>query len=152
MLDSIRNFFEQYVSAPAARGDAGRSIDVAAAVLLIEVARMDGVIRDAEREAVVHAVRARSGLTAEEAATLVGLAEEQARQATDYYQFTSLINKHFSQEQKERLIERMWQVAYADADPSVHEAHLVRKIADLLYVSHRAYIAAKLRASAAAGR
>jgi uncharacterized tellurite resistance protein B-like protein len=45
----------------------------------------------------------------------------------------------------------MWQVAYADADLSAHEQHVVRKIADLLYVPHAAYIAAKLRARDAAG-
>jgi uncharacterized tellurite resistance protein B-like protein len=40
----------------------------------------------------------------------------------------------------------MWQVAYADGHLSAHENHLMRKIADLLYVSHSDYIAAKVRA------
>jgi uncharacterized tellurite resistance protein B-like protein len=40
----------------------------------------------------------------------------------------------------------MWRVAYADAELSAYEQHTIRKIADLLYVPHRAYIAAKLRA------
>jgi uncharacterized tellurite resistance protein B-like protein len=60
-------------------------------------------------------------------------------------------NRHFSQEQRQRVVELMWQVAYADAELSAHEQHVVRKIADLLYVPHAAYIAAKLRARDAAG-
>jgi uncharacterized tellurite resistance protein B-like protein len=100
---------------------------------------------------VLRAVREKFGLSAEEAETLIGLAETEAREATDYYQFTSLINRHFSQAQRQRVIELMWQVAYADAELSAHEQHVVRKIAGLLYVPHSAYIAAKLRARDAAG-
>ncbi|HLB15689.1 MAG TPA: TerB family tellurite resistance protein [Burkholderiales bacterium] len=65
-------------------------------------------------------------------------------------QFTSLINKRFSPEQKARVVEHMWRVAYADAELSAYEQHTIRKLADLLYVPHGAYIAAKLRARDAA--
>ncbi len=49
------------------------------------------------------------------------------------------------------MIEHLWRVAFADAELSAWEQHLVRKVADLLYVPHSAYIAAKVRARAAAG-
>jgi uncharacterized tellurite resistance protein B-like protein len=150
MLDAIRDFFEKYLSPAAAQGDARHTIEIATAALLVEVARLDREIEPAEREAVLRAVRSKFGLNGGEAETLVRLAEEEARAATDYYQFTSLINKRFFPEQKERVIELMWRVAYADAEPSAHEQHVIRKIADLLYVPHRAYIAAKLRARDAA--
>jgi len=95
-------------------------------------------------------VRDKFGLSVGEAEALVRLAEDEAREATDHYQFTSLINQRFSQEQKQRVVELMWQVAYADSELSAYEQHVIRKIADLLYVPHRAYIAAKLRARDAA--
>jgi uncharacterized tellurite resistance protein B-like protein len=150
MLNAIRDFFESHIEGPAARGDERHTIEVATAALLVEVVRLEGEFGSAEREAVLRAVNAKFGLSGEEAATLVRLAEAEARQATDYYQFTSLINKHFSPAQKERVIELMWRVAYADAELSAYEQHTIRKIADLLYVPHRAYIAAKLRARDAA--
>jgi uncharacterized tellurite resistance protein B-like protein len=151
MLNAIREFFEEHVGA-AAGGDGERhAIELATAALLVETVRLDGEIDAAERAAAHRAVRSKFGLGDEEAATLLRLAEEEAREATDYYQFTSLINKQFSAAQKERVIELMWRVAYADADLSAHEQHVVRKIADLLHVPHRAYIAAKLRARDAAG-
>jgi uncharacterized tellurite resistance protein B-like protein len=150
MLNAIREFFDQHVGA-AAPGDERHAIALATAALLVETVRLDGEIDAAERAAAHRAVRAKFGLSEDEAATLLRLAEEEARDATDYYQFTSLINKQFSAAQKERVIELMWRVAYADEALSAHEQHVVRKIAELLYVPHSAYIAAKLRARDAAG-
>lgn len=151
MLNAIREFFDQHVAAGATGGDERRTIEVATAALLVETVRLDGEIDAAERAAAHRAVRSKFALGEAEAATLIRLAEEEARDATGYYQFTSLINKQFSAAQKERVIELMWQVAYADEALSAHEQHVVRKIADLLHVPHRAYIAAKLRARTAAG-
>ncbi|MDX1811364.1 MAG: TerB family tellurite resistance protein, partial [Gammaproteobacteria bacterium] len=61
------------------------------------------------------------------------------------YEFTSLINNGFSPEEKVKIIELMWQVAYSDKELEKYEEALVRKIADLLYVPHTAFIAAKHR-------
>lgn len=146
MLDAIREFFERHIDAPSSEGDERRSIELATAALLVEVVRLGGGIKPVEREAVLRAVRSKFGLSAAEADSMVRLAELQAREATDHYQFTSLINQRFSQAQKQGVIELMWQVAYADHELSAYEQHVIRKIADLLYVPHRAYIAAKLRA------
>jgi uncharacterized tellurite resistance protein B-like protein len=150
MLDAIRDFFESHVGDAADRVDDGRRLQIATAALLVEVVRLDHGIEPSERAAILRAVHARFGLSDTEAATLVRLAEEQARQATDYYQFTSIINKRFSPQQKEQVIELMWQVAYADDELSAYEQHTIRKVADLLYVPHSSYIAAKLRARDAA--
>jgi uncharacterized tellurite resistance protein B-like protein len=151
MLTAIREFFDAHMGKSASAPDARHAIGLATAALLVEVGRLDAEIDAAERAAMLRAVREKFGLSGEEAETLIDLAEAEAREATDYYQFTSLINRHFSQEQRQRVIELMWQVAYADAELSAHEQHVVRKIADLLYVPHSAYIAAKLRARDAAG-
>jgi len=150
MLKAIREFFDAHIGAEVSGRDAQHAIQLATAALLVEVARLDRDVDAPERAAMLRAVREKFGLGAGEAATLVDLAEAEAREATDYYQFTSLINRHFSQEQRQRVVELMWRVAYADAELSAHEQHVVRKVADLLYVSHGAYIAAKLRARDAA--
>ncbi|MET1082835.1 MAG: TerB family tellurite resistance protein [Burkholderiales bacterium] len=146
MLNTILEFFQNHMGAAAAQADDRHAIQVATAALLVEMVRMDGEIQKAERETVLRAVWTKFNLSADEAAALVRIAEEEALQATDYYQFTSLINEHFSPEQKERLIEHLWQIAYADADLHVYEEHLARKLANLLHVPHDAFIAAKLRA------
>jgi len=145
MLRTLRDFFDRHI-APAPGRDDRHSIELATAALLVETLRIDSEIRDAERAAVLAAVHDKFGLSPAEADTLVALAEEEVRLANDYFQFTSLINRHFSAEQKVRVIELMWRVAWADDELSAHERHLMRKIADLLHVPLGDYVAAQTRA------
>jgi uncharacterized tellurite resistance protein B-like protein len=153
MLSSIREFFERHIAQPDDRDErAQHSIELATAALLIETIRSDSSISDAEREAVLNAIRHKFSLDDREAEHLIRLAEDEVRQAVDHFQFTSLINREFTQPQKIRVIELMWQVALVDADINAHERHLVRKVADLLHVTHPDMISAKLRAQRAAGR
>lgn len=151
MLKAITDFFEKNLSntAPATER---HTMEVAAAALIVEVMRMDGEVTPAERSAALAAVRSKFGLGESEARELMDLAEAEAKTANDYFQFTSLINKHFTQPQKERIVELMWEVAYADAAATPYEEHFIRKLADLLYVEHHAYIRAKLKARDAVPR
>jgi len=151
MLKTIRDFFEQHIGATAAPADGTHRLQLATAALLVEVVRGDGAIEPAEREALLAAVAAKFALAPDEAQALVELAEQEARLANDFYQFTSLINRSFAAEQKLRVVELMWQVAYADATLSAHEQHVLRKVAELLHVPHGDYIAAKMRARDATG-
>jgi uncharacterized tellurite resistance protein B-like protein len=148
MLKAISDFFEARLSStePARKR---HTLELATATLLAEVMRLEGV-EEAERAAVHEAVRRQFALGDEEARELVALAEAEAREATDYYQFTSLVREHYSQADRVAIVELMWRVAYADARLSAHEMHLVRKVADLLYVPHGDYIAAKMRAKVSA--
>ncbi|MDP2823857.1 MAG: TerB family tellurite resistance protein [Sulfuritalea sp.] len=148
MIAGIRNFFTQMIEpAAAASGVAAEhALHLATAALLLETMRMDSSVAADETAAVAKALQMQFGLDAQQVGALMALAEEEARQATDYFQFTSLINKSFDAGQKARIIEYMWQVAFADGHLDAHEQHFMRKIADLLYVSHADYVAAKQRA------
>jgi uncharacterized tellurite resistance protein B-like protein len=151
MLRALRDFFDKEFGGDASRSaeDVRHSLEVAAAVLLVEITRIDGDMQPAERAAVLHAIDEKFSLSATQAEDLLRLAETESARTEGYYPFTSLINQNFSQEQKEYLIELMWRAAYADKDLSAHELHLMRKIAGLLHVSDNAYILAKLRAKQA---
>jgi uncharacterized tellurite resistance protein B-like protein len=149
VLKSIREFFERNLAAGGDEPAARHTIELATAALLIEVVRCDSGITADERESVQTAVREKFGLAPEEAETLIRLAEDEVAQANDLFQFTSLVNRHFTQEQKQRVIELMWRAALADAQISAHENHVLRRIAELLHVTHGDYIAAKSRAQAA---
>ena len=150
MLDALREFFDRHIAPGSAvpAADDGHAVRLATAALLVEVVRIDSDTVPAEREAVLQAVREKFDLPHDEAEQLFALAEQEVRQATDYYQFTSLINRQFTQQQKQRVIELMWRVAYADAEISAHEKHLMRKVAALLHIADGDYIAAKMRAQA----
>ncbi len=127
-----------------------RSLQLATAVLLVEVMRSDAEITDAERATTLTALRTRYALNEDELARLMARAEDTVKGANDYFAFTSAMNDHFTQPQKVALVEAMWKVAYADGHIDANENHLISKIAGLLYVTHGEYIAAKLYARDAA--
>jgi uncharacterized tellurite resistance protein B-like protein len=149
MLKAIQDFFDTHLAPSGKPAAMRRSLELATATLLAEVMRLEGVTA-AERDAVLAGVGERFALGEAEARELVRLAEEESRTAHDYYQFTSLIREHYSQEDRQAIVELLWRVAYADATLSAHEMHVIRKISDLLYVPHSAYIAAKMRAKESA--
>lgn len=146
MLDSIKRFFDANLA--AAGGTAGgaeqeHAYQLAAAALLIEMTRADHDVKGIERNAVTRALTRAFDLDDSETAELVALAERQADDATSLYEFTRLINDHFEADQKQHFVELLWSVALADGEIDKYEEHLVRKVADLIYVPHQAYIRAK---------
>jgi len=152
VLKSIRKYFDQNIAAQGTPLAGRHSIELATAALLVEVVRSDAGIVPKEQQAVLRAVREKFGLSAEESQSLFDLAEEEVRTANDYFQFTSLINRHCDQPQKQHIIELMWRVAYADDSLAAHENHVLRRVAELLHVTHGDYIAAKMRARDTAER
>jgi uncharacterized tellurite resistance protein B-like protein len=147
MLTAIRKFFDQHIAAQPDEPEASaeRRAQIAAAVLLVEVARSDHDFSDAERQAVLASVQRKFGLSPAEAQEMLSLAESESGDAHDIYQFTSKIDATFSPDQKVRLIEELWRAAYADSTLHEYEEHLIRRIADMLHLSHSQFIAAKLR-------
>jgi uncharacterized tellurite resistance protein B-like protein len=148
MIAGITDFFNRIIAPEAAEPGAAskHALQIATAALLLEMMRMDSGITAAETASVTRTLQTHFGLDVAQVDTLMALAAEEARLATDYFQFTSLINRNFSAEQKVQVVEYLWQVAYADGHLDAHEQHFMRKIADLLYVSHADYVGAKQRA------
>lgn len=148
MLRTIRDLFAALVPPPQAADPSGvdHTLQLATAVMLVEVMRADAEFGDAERRAVIDALRDKFALADDEIARLVELAEQTARDASDWFAFTSHINAHFEMPAKLRMIEHMWRVAYADGHLSAHEQHVLWRVADLLHIPHGAYVHAKMRA------
>ena len=121
------------------------SLQIATAALLIEMMRADSEITDVERNTVTDTIRTKFSLSREETDSLLQLAKEEIWASTGYFEFTSLMNKWFSYDEKVKVIEQLWDVAYADAILDSNEEYMVRKIAHLIHVEHRDFIDAKLR-------
>ena len=122
--------------------------NLAVAALLVEVLRADYATAEAERRQVVESLRGILGLGEAECAELLAEAEQQVDRAHDLHQFTAEINRALAHEEKVRVVEQMWRVARSDETVHKYEEHIIRRVSDLLHVSHREFIAAKLRASA----
>lgn len=125
-------------------------LNLAVAVLLVEVLRADYAIQPAEQREVVTGIGRQLGLGEADCRDLLELALRTAEESSDLYQFTSLVNRGCTDDEKLRLIAQLWRVALADEVIHKYEEHVIRRIADLLHVPHRAFIAARLRAEAAA--
>jgi len=149
MITAIKKFFNEHISVAVAGSYTGTQpenvLHLATAALLIEMARADFDVKDEELLMVADSVKEIFGLAHDEAVELVALAEQEANEATCHYEFTALINKGFQPKDKVKIVELMWQVAYADNKLQKYEEALVRKIADLIYVPHKDFIAAKHR-------
>jgi uncharacterized tellurite resistance protein B-like protein len=129
--------------------DRGR-VDLAVAALLVEVLRADYDIAPQERQQVIVSVSRLLGLDATVSAALVAEAERHIDRSHDLYQFTSQLNRSWSEDDKLQLLEALWRVAAADETVHKYEEHLIRRVADLLHVPHSGFIRAKLRAADAA--
>lgn len=144
MLTGIRDFFSGMASASESSEERStQEIQLATAALLIELARADFAVDEKEWQVIVGALQQTFHLPAETLQELVRLAEEELQEATDLFQFTQLVNQHYSYKDKLMLLENMWQVAFADGRIDKYEDHLIRKVAGLIHVSHADFIKTK---------
>ena len=152
VLRAIQQFFDTRIQPAAGEtsktdsSSSQHSLQLATAALLIEMTRADFKVEESERRMVGEAISKAFDLTPEETAELVRLAEEESRQSVSIYDFTRLVDRGFSFEQKKHIVELLWRVALSDAELEKHEEHLVRKIAKLIHVPHEDFIDAKLKA------
>ena len=146
MLTKITMFF-QFLNDESSPGDEQAiSLEIACAVLLCEVMRADGHFAPQEQAHISEILMTQFQLSPAEVDEIIDQAIRLSEHATDFYQFTSKINQHYSLEQRIDMVCLLWQLAYADGELAAIEEHIIRKIADLLYLNHHEYIQAKLAA------
>jgi len=122
------------------------ALDLATAVLMIEVSMADFSQNEQELVSIRELLLAHLSLSEEEVDTLLQNAHEEADRLVSLQHITRLMNEQLDQSAKVRVIELMWLVAYADGEKHHYEEHLLRQVADLLYVSHADFIQARHRA------
>lgn len=142
MLDRVKNYIDSLLVAEST-DDTEDRLQIATTALLIEMMRQDNIERNAERKLIMKLIRSSFPISEDEAETLYQLAAKELDAAVDYYQFTKLIARHFTPQQKITVIENLWKVAFADHALDALEEHMVRRIAGLIHVSHRDFIRTK---------
>jgi len=124
---------------------------LAAAVLMVEAATMDGSFDDSEADAISRIAQRHFGLNEEEAASLLEAARDAHEQSSQLLRFTRSLKESFPFEERVKIIEMLWEVVYADGVVHHYEANLIRRINGLLYVSDRDSGAARKRVAARLG-
>ncbi|WP_320820061.1 TerB family tellurite resistance protein [Thalassolituus sp.] len=125
-------------------------VQLASAVLLVEIMSADHSIDTAEQTALVAVLSNLFAISQSVAETLMVEASEKAKDSVDLFRFTEAVHKRFSDAQKFQLIVGLWAVAYASNGLDKYEEHMIRRISDLLYIPHGEFIRAKHLARAQA--
>ena len=147
MLTKLQKFFDQYLGENTKEeAPLEHRLQLASAALMVEMLHVDEQVTAAEEEKLQHILKQRFELSNAEIEALIDQAHNEKHEATDYYAFTSLLNEHYTQQQKIKLVEDLWQLAYADHRLDKYEEHLLRRLADLLHVPHQDFIRTKHKA------
>ena len=129
--------------------DLEHALRVATAVLLVEVTRADFIVEASERLRLRQLLEQQFELSAEELDALLEQAETDADRLVSLQHITRLMNQHYDHAMKRRVIQMMWYMVYADGEKDHYEEHLIRQVADLLYISHSEFIQARHQAESA---
>lgn len=146
MLKDIKEFFAELAGGdkhPAHFAD--NDYRLAAAGLLVHVATLDGDLSDTSRVKLRELLKSRFDLDAALTDELIDAAVAAEHEAIDFYRFTSLLNRTLDEAGRQRIIEMMWEMAYADGRVSEFEENVMWRVADLLGVSTRERIELRRR-------
>ena len=110
---------------------------LAATALLVHAAAIDGDISAVERDQLHTIIKRQFGLDEATTDELVAEATEAEHEAIDLYHFTRAINRSLDEDGRRRVVEMMWEIAYADGRVDDFESNLIWRVADLLGISSR---------------
>jgi len=151
MFDALKNFVAELAGAdPTEKSFAEDDYRLAAAALLVHVAASDGETDDAERRRLKTVIEERFGLDDAATQRLIENAEQSDRDAVDFYQFTSILKRSLDEDGRLKIVEMMWDIAYADGAIHEFEENTVWRVAELLGVSTRDRVLLRQRVADAA--
>ena len=144
MLQSLKNIFasDQILDAETENTE----IDILSG-LMIEAANTDGEVTQEELDKISHSLI--NVFKEDPKAVEVSLTKafENKDNSQSLYYYTSKLNKSYSNENKIKLIQTLWEIILADNEIHDFETNLIRRLAGLLYISDVECGNAKIRAS-----
>jgi len=147
MIKSLKSYLDNLLQESPDNNISHKSkIELATAVLMIEISLADENIGDEEYNTIKNILLEQFTLNKIQIDELISSAENEVDHAVSLHEFSEIINNELSATEKVNIIENLWCVAYADAYLHKYEEYYIRKIADLLHVSHSDYIKTKLKA------
>ena len=118
-------------------------LQLATAALMVEVATIDQQFDNVELSTLRRQLDQQFSLSKDALDALTQQATEASKEASSLYEFTQLINQHCNDDEKYLLACDLWRIAYADGKIDKYEEHIIRRIADLIYLRHSDFIRAK---------
>lgn len=121
-----------------------KKYQVATAALLVEIAKADGDFSDDERKRIIDLMKNDFDLDDECVNELLALSEQKVKDSVSIYEFSSVINESFTQQEKFELMKNLWRIIYEDGKLDSHEDRLIKIIGSTLNLEHKNVIDAIL--------
>jgi len=121
-----------------------KQLQIATAAIFIEMAKADGEFSDDEREHIVKSLKNRFGLEDEYVNDLIELCKAELKDSISLYEFSGVINKNFTFEDKYELLKNLWRLIYTDKTLDKYEDHLIKLVGGMLQIEHKQIINAKM--------
>jgi len=147
MLEIFKKYIlpEKKKAGSNSNGDLNKKVQVATCALLFEMAKIDDDFSLVEKKTIEEVLKKDLGIKEESVKEIMDRADKVQSESIDIWQFTNLINEHYSKEDKLKIVKLIWKVVYADSKLDMYEDHLIHKLANLLHLSHKELIEAKLK-------
>ena len=145
MLKKIKSLFFKTSEEETAEVQVTQTIDKTCASLIIEVALADKVFDESEINLLKNMLLDTYSLKLDDANELIANAEKTVNESTSLYGYTREVNDNFDYQSKLDLLDQLWRMAFADGNIDKYEEHVVRKISDLIHITHNDFIQSKLR-------
>ena len=137
------NFKDLFVSKKEENLDPKKDINLACAALLCEAASMDGSYDEEEKKIIIKLIKKQFDLNEEKAIEIVSEGEKLSQESSQIYGFTKVIKQSWALEKRIKILEMLWQVAYADGVLDPAEDMLIRRVAGLIHVEDKERMQAK---------
>ena len=119
------------------------SVLLSAIALLLEVSLADEIMDISEVETLKDVLLKEFDVDQTKIDDLISNAKKNQNSSTSLYEFTRKINDDYKFEDKKNLILSMWKIAFADGNIDKYEEYVIRKVSDLIYISHPDFIESK---------
>jgi uncharacterized tellurite resistance protein B-like protein len=143
MLDVIKTFLKDLTGRAEPRALGADEHQLAAAALLFHVIAVDGIVSRDERQVLAAVLKRHFDLDDKETEVLIAAAEQADKEAVDLYGFTSILKRQAEEADREKIVEMMWRLVYADGAVHEFEDNVIWRVAELLGVDPKARIRLK---------
>ena len=145
MLSFLKDLFPSTPEVEPDELQVADRVRVATCVLLLEIANADEEFSDDERKHIISTLQGSFDLSEDGARELIEMSKSTREASDDIWKFTNEINKACKPAEKQEIMERIWEVIYADGTLDAHEDYLVHKLAKLLNLNHPQLINTKMK-------
>lgn len=119
---------------------------IALSVLLLEAAHADGECSKAEMTHLIETLTKQYDIPQDEIETLLAESYQKRRDSSDLFKFTRYMNNNLTRDERIQVMESVWRVILVDGHLEAHEDHFAHKLANLMRLTHKDLIDAKLQA------